>query len=282
MNFQSLPMNGENGLRSLATHTYGITNVKKYSKAELVILVEQAAAEGSTRTGAETVEVTPIEATTEEAIQLLHDAAAKADAAKPARKAKKLRRPCTECGIREQDTSVIGPELCTPCYEYAGWENQHGDDSHEEVLAYDSADKASGTKAPFDKKTMKQVRADVANCPVCHPELDTRGTEAQTTAVRPHAGTSRAGMRMSVSVRAAGLEKAHQILGRLENADLSGKIKTSGGVVRLVIPTAQGQITLAWSQDGPYLYDESSEIIDGKAKKVRNAKAALASLSVDV
>lgn len=66
-----------------------------------------------------------------------------------------MARKCTDCGIRPQDTTVVGPELCTVCLEYAEMENVHQDhgDDH-------------GTSGyPTD------------DCPVCHSELDTRYTK---------------------------------------------------------------------------------------------------------
>lgn len=287
MNFQSLPMNGENGLRALATGTYGITNVKQYKKAELVALLEAAQGEGgNTRTGVdtETVDVTPVTGSTEEIVALLQDTAAKADAEKaPSRKLRKrtTKKVCTDCGKRPQDASVIGPELCEECYEYAGWENQHGDDAHEEVAAYDSAEKASGTKAPFDKKILKQIRRDMANCPVCHPELDPR---AIADAKPQRAGTSRLGMKLSVKVRDAGQEKALQTLARIDAAGFSGRVKNVAkeGVVRLVTEQPTGRYTLVWSTSGAFLYDESGVVRDGKAVKVRNNKAALSQMGIEI
>lgn len=41
---------------------------------------------------------------------------------------------CEVCGARPVDKKTQGRDstLCTECYEYAGWENQHSDDAHEQ------------------------------------------------------------------------------------------------------------------------------------------------------
>lgn len=66
-------------------------------------------------------------------------------------------RICTDCKRRPQDTSVIGPELCDVCLEYADVEIMHMDyaDPH-----------AEGPEFGW--------RLAEADCPVCHPELDKR------------------------------------------------------------------------------------------------------------
>lgn len=287
MNFQSLPMNGENGLRALATGTYGVTNVKQYKKAELVAMLEEMHAEGgTTRTGVDTdtIEVTPVTGSTEELVELLQDTAKAADEAKKVgRKIRKrtTTKMCTDCGKRPQDASVIGPELCEACYEYAGWENQHGDDAHEEVAAYDSAEKGSGVTPPFKKSIMKQMRAEMASCPVCHPELDPR---ALADAKPERKGSSRAGMKLSVKVRDAGHDKALQTLSRIDAAGFAGRVKMASkeGVVRLVTEQPTGRYTLVWSLTGAFLYDESGVVRDGKAVKVRNNKAALSQMGIKI
>ena len=59
-------------------------------------------------------------------------------------------KKCIDCNSRPISKLVSGPDLCDECYEYAGWENTHSDDDH--------------AANPDD------------NCPVCHPEWDTRQT----------------------------------------------------------------------------------------------------------
>lgn len=59
-------------------------------------------------------------------------------------------KKCINCNDRPISRHIIGPDLCDECCEYAEWENTHSD--------YDHA------ANPDD------------NCPVCHPEWDTRNT----------------------------------------------------------------------------------------------------------
>lgn len=59
---------------------------------------------------------------------------------------------CLECQQRKVDHRTQGRDstMCGPCFEYAGWENTHSDDGHEDDSYLDQ------------------------ECPVCHPELDPR------------------------------------------------------------------------------------------------------------
>lgn len=45
---------------------------------------------------------------------------------------------CRCCGINQLDPSerdALGLEMCAPCYEGAGLENEHSDDGHDEPVA---------------------------------------------------------------------------------------------------------------------------------------------------
>lgn len=64
------------------------------------------------------------------------------------------RKMCTDCGTRRISQLVIGPELCDICLNYADHEIMHNDDGHSEGLEDDSF--------------------TMANCMICHPELDNR------------------------------------------------------------------------------------------------------------
>lgn len=37
---------------------------------------------------------------------------------------------CNSCNTRRVSSENMA-ELCAPCYDYSGWENQHEDDNHE-------------------------------------------------------------------------------------------------------------------------------------------------------
>jgi len=64
------------------------------------------------------------------------------------------KKMCIECGLRPITKEAKGPEVCDPCFDYAGWENTHSDSGHDEN--------------PDD------LADEMAQCPVCHPELDMR------------------------------------------------------------------------------------------------------------
>lgn len=101
---------------------------------------------------------------------------------------------CTDCHIRPIDKSIIGPDLCTLCLEYAGWENQHEDDGHERLT----------------KKQMSeypQIVEDMKSCPVCHPELDPRNVtkrvgHSNKNAAGPHFDHSQCAHEATKSARA--------------------------------------------------------------------------------
>lgn len=40
---------------------------------------------------------------------------------------------CTDCGrkLTSSNRSTTNRDMCEPCFEYAGWENQHNDDDHD-------------------------------------------------------------------------------------------------------------------------------------------------------
>jgi hypothetical protein len=63
-------------------------------------------------------------------------------------------KKCGDCKMRPLSSSVIGPELCDTCLEYSDHENMRTDDGHE-----DNEESAGFT---------------MAQCMVCHPELDNR------------------------------------------------------------------------------------------------------------
>lgn len=59
-------------------------------------------------------------------------------------------RPCALCKQRPRSSHVIGPDLCDPCHEYAGWENTHSDQGHDAMSADDP------TEASY-----------LEHCPIC-------------------------------------------------------------------------------------------------------------------
>lgn len=85
------------------------------------------------------------------------------------------RKLCIDCGVRGAKPDTPEGQMCHPCYDYAGMENEHDDDDHEGVLD------GSVTWGMTTHKTRKEFNAWMADrreetktCPVCHPELDPR------------------------------------------------------------------------------------------------------------
>lgn len=79
-------------------------------------------------------------------------------------------RPCALCKSRPRSTHVIGPDLCDPCHEYAGWENAHSDEAH------DSLSRNDPTEASY-----------LENCPICNdvpPPWETPIEEPEMTATK--------------------------------------------------------------------------------------------------
>lgn len=73
------------------------------------------------------------------------------------------RTMCSDCNTRPVSSAQRGNggSLCELCEDYAGWENTHNDYDHDGIN--------DGSAEATDHDTM-----DMANCPVCHPELDPR------------------------------------------------------------------------------------------------------------
>jgi hypothetical protein len=254
MDFQSLPMNGEAGLRTIAARDFGITGAKKYSKAELVAMLEAIVAERDAKAEAETMA----------ALDEIHNVTAEATEAKPAAKGM-----CVVCGERKgmsaaaRDRHGVGSDFADMCeadYIESGYENEHSDYGHQT---------GKGDQG-----------GDVEHCWVCFPDLK---ADFISAVYRPgHVGTSRAGMKLSVPVRAAGQVKAATTKARLDAAGIESSVKGKKGTIRLVIESGDVRITLAWDINGAYLYEESSVIKGGKARKVRNVKAALTALGIAI
>lgn len=73
---------------------------------------------------------------------------------------------CTDCGVRKIDrtTDAADSHLCTPCFDYAGWENTHSDSGHDDPEGSDTTYLAN----------------EMEICPVCNPELDPRNVKIRT------------------------------------------------------------------------------------------------------
>jgi hypothetical protein len=182
-------------------------------------------------------------------------------AAKPAKpaKGKKVCRVCnlrsigTGKGIENDKDHAKALKICIPCLEEAGWENRHSDDDHDDPEASHSLDLAN----------------DLDACWTCHPELNMASPEY----VAPR-GTSRAGMVMTVPVRAAGISKAEVTASKFAAIGTKSKITVENERTYLSALVKDGAITLVWDQRGRYDYNASSITVNGKTNKIRNVSEA--------
>src|SRR6185312_13392187 len=243
-NFNALPMNGPTGLRSIANKEYGISNVRQYSKAALVEMLTKVEAEREeARNASQKQAMKRLEIQTEEAAK----PAKKGKAAKAPKTQKSAKARCSVCEKRPaggKDVPRGCDDMCALCYEEAGWENTPNDEGHE------------------------QGEGDNTGCWICHPELN-KASESYVA----RQGTSRLGMTMSVSVRAAGEVKANQAVGHLKGEkEFKTNISVNKrGATRLVIEGGRTTITLIWTETGAYDYANSSLVEQGnRPTKVRN------------
>lgn len=139
---------------------------------------------------------------------------------------------------------------CAPCLEEAEWENTHNDYDHEGANA--------GTE-------------ETEGCWVCHPELNRASDD-----YADRMGSTRAGMVIHVTIRAAGVTKAEQTIAHLsdegQNERFTFKIvkpsKRNGQITKLVAISAQETYEAKWDDRGRFLSGSVTE--DGKTRKVRN------------
>jgi hypothetical protein len=142
-------------------------------------------------------------------------------------------------------------EMCNFCYTEGGWENTHNDNGHE--------DANSG-------------EPEMAGCWICHPELNLATRPARNAG----AGTSRSGMRLTVSIRAAAKTKAEQVKAQLPEG-YKATIRTEKGITTL---RAKGAVTLVLNWEGNRWIGGTAQATNGTAKKVRNASEALRAAGV--
>jgi hypothetical protein len=150
--------------------------------------------------------------------------------------------------------------MCNFCYTEGGWENTHNDYGHD-----------------VDGEAIEQAGQDEAGkrvdgCWICYPELN--------LAAKPRnerAGTSRAGMRLTVPVRAGGKAKAEAVKAQLPTG-YTATIRTEKGRTTL---RAKGAVTLVihWDVRGAFV-SGTAQATNGTAKRVRNASEALRAAGV--
>lgn len=71
------------------------------------------------------------------------------------------RSMCSECKKRpvSRDQKGAGGSLCEDCADYAGWENEHNDNCHQEIL--------DGEELAISDKMIADIRSVMENCPIC-------------------------------------------------------------------------------------------------------------------
>jgi hypothetical protein len=136
---------------------------------------------------------------------------------------------------------------CEPCLIQADWENVHSDDNH--------------------GPNFTGLATDTDPCWICHPELD-----ETTKPYHERQGSSRAGVKHHVSIRATGREKADQVAAQLGER-YTAKIRTVKGVVTLKAAVTGDQtetaFTVSWYVTGQLLGAAITE--GGKTRRLRNA-----------
>ena len=167
-------------------------------------------------------------------------------------------KTCPICGNRPAYTGTSAKitideaprlsEMCNFCYTESGWENAHSDYDHE----------GNSATSEDDEK---------ARCWICHPELNL-ATKPRSERV----GTSRAGMRLTVSIRAAAKTKAQEVKSQLPDGYKVTIRTDKDGTTRL---TAKGAITIHLVWDGNAFASGTVQAVNGTARKVRNASEAL-------
>lgn len=164
---------------------------------------------------------------------------------------------CVDCGRKGDPDSPSDGRLCTPHLAEAEHQNNH-DNGHDDIHSI--------------------------NCWICWPELN----EASKLAPRgERVGTSRSGMRMTVPVRGAAVEKVSAVQAKLaalgDEVSVNVSFPEGTELTELGITYGPVKIVLAWnSNTGAYAYEATSIQRDANSKpgKVRNVSAALRALGL--
>lgn len=148
-------------------------------------------------------------------------------------------------------------EMCVICLAEAYWTNVHSDYAHETL-------KVEGAKTD-------EQNYDLADCWVCNPALD-RSKETYTE----RTGTSRLGMTMVVSLRAAADTKASQVKAQLpEGFRTKAQVGGAHGILAVTLTGSKGSKDAKVSFEANW--DGAGRWVSGSVngKKVRNAKELL-------
>jgi hypothetical protein len=161
---------------------------------------------------------------------------------------------------------------CAPCLEEGEWENTHGDDGHETCPTLEEINDPSAEWSDAkDKENALAVRVEIAECWICHPELN----EAQKE-YKIRNGSTREGMKIHVTIRASGVTKAEETAAQLDEsyeAKVSKPTKRNGQVTKLIFASTAQSFLLSWDHRGRFVTGTVTEA--GKTRKLRNVAEAI-------
>lgn len=77
---------------------------------------------------------------------------------------------CSDCKKRpvSAEQRGAGGSLCELCTEWAGWENEHNDNCHQELL--------EGETLILSDAAIVEIRLAMENCPICQGDTHPRDT----------------------------------------------------------------------------------------------------------
>lgn len=202
------------------------------------------------------------------------------------------RKLCNICNTRPADPAAAVTDMCVPCFEEGGWENEHGDERHDErneiLLALETAGAVELRKlapkvgiknagqhksAQLREMIREAIIAETQLCWICHPELNKAKRTKRAASEGPK--ISRKGQKINVPLTAPGEVKAAVVV-RAAGEKAPVQVESeSGGTVKLEITTPTFVLTLAWDAMGRYDYDRAVASVKGRSRKVRNVAEAL-------
>lgn len=176
---------------------------------------------------------------------------------------KRTAKRCEICGERPIDRKTAGRDssMCTECFDYAGWENTHTDNSH---AAY-----TAGEYVPETTERAVDLIDEIKECPVCQ-DSDPADKPAKQNGSKPGRKVAKQ------PTRKAGQTKGQRFAEDAKAAGWKAKIEVNGfsEIVTVRHPNTAEWITLTW-HDGVYQYGPSLHKNErGNKCKVRNVSEA--------
>lgn len=180
-----------------------------------------------------------------------------------AESAKKVSKRCDICGKRPAASKRANDGIegmCHPCYEYAGWENTHSDDDHEEYR--------NGTTT-FESDVRDAIDAEIAKCPVC------QGNNPADEEVIPSKSPKAHVKSKPMAATRPGQNKAARFADFANEEGWKAHSTTDKGSDTVIATNVDGQtITMVW-HTGAYDYALSAhKDVKGSVRRIRNASAA--------